>query len=366
MTLFGSSGNSLFGSSSKTSKSATSTGSHNPMKDYEALEPPSDCISSLKFAPASMGNFIISGSWDNAVRCWEIESSGKIQPKAQQKADAPVLDVCWGEDPVRVFVASCDKQARMWDLQANSLVQVAQHDAPIKTCHWVKTSTYSCLMTGSWDKTVKFWDTRQATPMKTLQMSERVYAADVKGPMAMISCADRNLYCLNLQQEPKEHKKIESPLKYQHRCISIFKDKSQQNPVGFALGCIEGRVAISYIDPQTSRDNFTFKCHRSPNSVSPQQIYSVNDICFHPEHGTLATVGSDGKFSFWNHYDRTKLKGSEQLDISISACDINPQGNLFAYAGSYDWSKGHEYNNSSLKHRILLRSLNDEMKPKKK
>ena len=33
--------------------------------------------------------------------------------------------------------------------------------------------------------------------------------------MAMISCADRNLYCLNLQQEPKEHKKIESPLKYQ-------------------------------------------------------------------------------------------------------------------------------------------------------
>lgn len=38
---------------------------------------------------------------------------------------------------------------------------------------------------------------------------------------------------------------------FQHRCISIFKDKSQTNPVGFALGSIEGRVAIHYIQPQS-------------------------------------------------------------------------------------------------------------------
>ena len=34
-------------------------------------------------------------------------------------------------------------------------IQVAEHDAPIKTCHWIKSPGYSCLMTGSWDKTVK-------------------------------------------------------------------------------------------------------------------------------------------------------------------------------------------------------------------
>ena len=26
----------------------------------------------------------------------------------------------------------------------------------------------------------------------------------------------------------------------------------------------------------------------------------MNDIAFHPAHGTLATVGSDGRFSFWD------------------------------------------------------------------
>ena len=49
------------------------------------------------------------------------------------------------------------------------------------------------------------------------------------------------------------------------------------------------------------QDNFTFKCHRS-NGVTNgyQDIYAVNDIAFHPQHGTLATVGSDGRYSFWD------------------------------------------------------------------
>lgn len=52
-------------------------------------------------------------------------------------------------------MASCDKQVKCWDLGSNQMVQVAAHDAPVKTCHWVKAPTYTCLMTGSWDKTLK-------------------------------------------------------------------------------------------------------------------------------------------------------------------------------------------------------------------
>lgn len=70
--------------------------------------------------------------------------------------------------------------------------------------------------------------------------------------------------------------------------------------------------------------------------VSPSQ---VNGIAFHPIHGTLATVGSDGRFSFWDKDARTKLKTSEQLDQPIAACCFNHNGNIFAYASSYDWSK---------------------------
>lgn len=74
----------------------------------------------------------------------------------------------------------------------------------------------------------------------------------------------------------------------------------------------------------------------------------MNAISFHPVHGTLATVGSDGRFSFWDKDARTKLKTSEQLDQPITACCFNNNGNIFAYASSYDWSKVKQTEQSSL------------------
>lgn len=87
----------------------------------------------------------------------------------------------------------------------------------------------------------------------------------------------------------------------------------------------------------SEQDNFTFKCHRSNTTTPHQEIYAVNDIKFHPVHGTLATSGSDGRFSFWDKDSRTKLKTSEQMEQPISASCFNHNGQIFAYAVSYDW-----------------------------
>lgn len=43
----------------------------------------------------------------------------------------------------------------VWDLGSNQMTQIAAHDAPIKTIHHIKASNYTCVMTGSWDKTLK-------------------------------------------------------------------------------------------------------------------------------------------------------------------------------------------------------------------
>lgn len=108
-----------------------------------------------------------------------------------------------------------------------------------------------------------------------------------------------------------------------------------------------------------AKDNFTFKCHRSTVTAAgqTQDIYAVrfpcppqrtplsppppqvNCIAFHPSYGTLATVGGDGRFSFWDKDARTKLKTSEAMEQPISSCAFNFNGNIFAYSVSYDWSK---------------------------
>ncbi|CAH0403276.1 unnamed protein product [Chilo suppressalis] len=339
---------------------------NNPNKDMEVTSPPDDTVSSLEFSPPSVPQtFLIAGSWDCKVRCWEVEASGKTVPKAAQGMDGPILDVAWHDDGTKVFMASTDKSVKCWDLAANQTIQVAAHDAPVRTCHWVKAPNYTCLMTASWDKTLKFWDTRSPVPSMTMNLSERCYCADVDYPMAVVGTADRGLCLYTLEGAPAEFKRVESPLKHQHRCVAVFRDKKTKQPAGFALGSVEGRVAIQYVNPTNPKENFTFKCHRSTGTTGGyQDIYAVNDIAFHPVHGTLATVGSDGSFSFWDKDARTKLKPSEPLDQPLTKCAFNHTGQIFAYAVGYDWSKGHEHFNPAKKSYIFLRPCYEDLKPR--
>lgn len=233
------------------------------------------------------------------------------------------------------------------------------------------------MFVGSWDKTIKFWDLRSPQPIMNIALPERCYTAAVEYPMAVVGTANRHIIIYSLDQTPQEYKRHESPLKYQHRCVAIFSDQKKKpnpNPVGYALGSIEGRVAIQYVSPANPKDNFTFKCHRSNGTAGFQDIYAVNDIAFHPIHGTLATVGSDGTFSFWDKDARTKLKSSECLDQSITKCAFNANGQIFAYAIGYDWSKVcvHRLNQQVLMLILLLisscfhfRDMNSTM-PKRK
>jgi len=94
----------LFGSTpSATSFGFGQTGSllHNPMKDSEVMSSPDDSIAALAFSPPSLPqNYLIAGSWDNQVRCWEIQplqQGWQSIPKAQQTHQGPVLDVAWSD-----------------------------------------------------------------------------------------------------------------------------------------------------------------------------------------------------------------------------------------------------------------------------
>ena len=95
-------------------------------------------------------------------------------------------------------------------------------------------------------------------------------------------------------------------------------------------------------------------------------IFAVNDLKVHPvHHNILSTVGSDGTFGFWDKKERTTLKKSEQLGQSLTASDFNHNGNVFAYALGYDWSKGHEFNDPlKKKTEIFIRSCVEETKPR--
>lgn len=111
--------------------------------------------------------------------------------------------------------------------------------------------------------------------------------------------------------------------------------------------------------------NFSFKCHRDPPANNITNVYSVNDISVHPVHGTFSTAGSDGTFHFWDKDAKHRLKGYPTVGGTISSTAFNKTGNIFAYAVSYDWSKGYATNNPQYPNKVMLHGVvGDECKPR--
>mmetsp|Transcript_3502 Transcript_3502/g.3904 ORF Transcript_3502/g.3904 Transcript_3502/m.3904 type:complete len:465 (-) Transcript_3502:449-1843(-) len=380
----GSFGSSTFGAANNNSSFGGSNlnpagANFNPNNDFEipAQDCPQDAISCLEWSPTS--NLLVVGSWDNSVRCFQVNGGGmqsiSTQAKAYIQHQKPVLDVSFKSDGSGVFTGGCDNTVKWWQFNSNQGLQqgqdIGRHDAPVKCVHWIQES--NILATAGWDRQLRFWDMRSPNPVASFQLPERAYCMDVKHPVMVIgtggSDLDRNLLLYDLSRLGPNMtpttvlSQSNAPLKKQYRCVSIFPDKS-----GYAIGSIEGRVAIWYIDPSQQSKNFAFKCHRDKDLKS---IYSVNAISFHPKFHTLSTAGGDGKWNFWDKDSKQRLKATNAIlcgqnrPLPITCSGFNNTGELFAYGVSYDWSMGAE-NNPKCKNYVLIHNATEsETKPRR-
>jgi mRNA export factor len=268
----------------------------------------------------------------------------------------PVLNTCFSPDGSTVFSCGADKAVRMWQLGGNAPPnnvpqQIGVHDAPVRNVGFLRST--NLVVSGGWDAKLKFWDTRSPNPAGVLDVGERVHAMDVRDNLLVVATANRMMIAYDCSGQPREATRKESPLKFQSRCIACFPDCT-----GFAIGSIEGRVGIHYLQKVAGKESFAFKCHRQDSIV-----YSVNAIAFHNQFGTFATVGSDGVVNFWDKDNKQRLKGFQAIQRTIPCAAFNAQGTLFAYASSYDWSKGSMYlqpGNEVFIHCVM----EDEIRPK--
>lgn len=237
----------LFGSGAAASSSSATATQGDISKDMAVSEPPTDSISAIRFSPQA--ELLAVSSWDKKVRIYEVASNGSTIGKSFFDHEAPVLNCCWSADGTKVFGAGADKAVRMHDLQSggNTAVQVAAHDEPIRCVESIEIQQQPMLVTGSWDKTIKYWDLRSAQPAATVTCQDRVYSMSVKNAMLVVATADRWINVINLANPNAFYKQIQSPLKWQTRVVSCFADAT-----GFAIGSIEGRCAIQYVEDKDS------------------------------------------------------------------------------------------------------------------
>ncbi|AET40998.1 RNA export factor GLE2 Ecym_7149 [Eremothecium cymbalariae DBVPG len=342
------------------------------VNDITINNPANDSISDIAFSPQQ--DFLFSvASWDNTVRIWDVQN-GMTQGRAQYEHQAPVLTTRWSSDGTKIASGGCDNVVKIYDVASGQTQQIGSHDAPVKLLRFVQCgpSNQECIVTGSWDKTIKYWDMRQSQPISTVAMPERVYAMDSRQKLLVIGTAERHIIIVDLNNPGQIFRTSMSPLKWQTRTIACYIEGN-----GFAIGSIEGRCAIQYVDEQEQRKSgFSFKCHRQQQQATAttgtrasteSHVYPVNSIVFHPQYGTFATAGGDGSFHFWDKNQRHRLKGFPPMNSSIPVCNFNRNGSVFAYALSYDWHQGHMANRSDYPNVIRLHATtDDEVKEKKK
>ncbi len=146
-----------------------------------------------------------------------------------------------------------DKKVHLLDAASSSKISFDAHAAPIRAVRFVDipASAAPILATGSWDKTVRYWDLRQtAQPVCALNLPERVYSMDAAGHLLAISTADHTkVHLVNLKQNPAViAAEAPSKLHYQSRFISVSGDGRH-----WGVGGIEGRCSVASTDQQEGK-----------------------------------------------------------------------------------------------------------------
>jgi mRNA export factor len=164
----------------------------------------------MSFSPQGQptADYLAVSSWDNNVRVYEISNTGQSKGIAMYSHQAPALCVMWSPDGSKIISGGCDNAARMYDVNTGQSTQVAQHEQPIKAVSWVNIpAAPDChLVTGSWDKTLKYWDMRSPNPIASVTLPERLYSMDTAGQYLVAACADRQNVVYNLQDPSKPYK----------------------------------------------------------------------------------------------------------------------------------------------------------------
>lgn len=291
-------------------------------KILDLPNPPSDTVSELSFSP--LHSLVAVSSWDGTVRTYD-PTNPYSTGNSVVNVNKPLLSCCFSkETPSLVFAGAVDGSLHMIDLQTNQTSSFQAHSEGIKSARYFS----NMLVTGSWDKTIKFWDVRSSKLVFSLELPGKVYAMDLEKEMLALSLSGNEVitYNLNDMNQKKTHV---SKLNWMVRSIACAQDNET-----FTLGGIEGKSEIFNVNSPVKK--MIFRCHRVDNKV-----YAVNSVSFFPSnHNVLATAGGDGSIVFFDAQARMKLFTKTEND-PITCGKFSVNGSYYVYATGNDWSTGY-------------------------
>ncbi|CAF0708524.1 unnamed protein product [Brachionus calyciflorus] len=323
------------------------------MSEFQLQDPPTDGISSVKFNQKS-SQFLLVSSWDQSVRLYDIDTN-RLKHTFSHKQ--PVLDCCLTDSSLS-FSGGLDSKLIMYDYNAEKETLIGTHQDAIRCVHFCHSA--NLIITGSWDRFIKLWDTRSPNCIGSYEQPDKVYTLDTCDQKLVVGTANRKIRIWNMNNMGMPEAR-ESSLKYQTRAIKCFPNRQ-----GYVLSSIEGRVAVEYFDmnPEEQRKKYAFKCHRVKED-DRELVYPVNAISFHNSHNTFATGGADGMVNIWDPFNKKRLCQFHSYPTGITSLCFDATGTTLAIASSFNYEIGDLSPNQIPKDNIYIRRVSElETRPK--
>jgi len=323
--------------------------------------PPTDGVTAVEWGPASNSNDLLVSSWDASLRLYD-----GVQAQLKSKVELPSasLDCCFGASPATAYAAGLDHSLNGVDFETGATSAVGSHDGAVKC---VGLGSASQVVSASWDRTLRTWDPRAATPaVACAPLPGKAFTMGIVGHRVVVGTSERHVLLFDLRKlspgDTSPEQRRASSLKFQTRCIGTSPIPHAVHGACYVLGSIEGRVAVEFVEQDVEHHKFAFKCHRSKAEDGAEVVHPVNAVAFHPVHGTFATGGCDGVVSQWDAVNRKKVATIGDFDTSISALSFSHDGARLAIAASYTFEEGEKDHPPDA---IFVRSMADhEVRPK--
>jgi WD40 repeat protein/serine/threonine protein kinase len=241
---------------------------------------PHTSVAAAKFSPD--GRRVVTGSWDNTARVWNVET-GLAELRLEGAHTQAVNDAAFSSDGTQIVTASDDKTACIWDAASGQVRHTLRgHEQRVSSA--VFSADGQRVLTTSNDKTARIWDARTGQELFALRGHQQgvlhgVFSAD--GTRVITGGEDNRAKLWDATTGQT------LPFSLEGHTASV---------TGVALSP-SGRRAITGSQDQTAK---IWDAETGQEILTLQgHSREVTTVCFSPDGSSVLTGSRDGTLVLW-------------------------------------------------------------------